>query len=279
MIRSFAVVAVLSCLAVAASAQTQPAPGTAATPPTGTPVTKSAVKKPAPKAKAPAKPAEPAESGPCGIGVISAIGDKFVVEKVGIMVFGNELAEVPVDAWGLDDLPVARVRAAAPPGMSARKISYAKGAFEPYDNPPSMFRNARDDLTALVRQITANVACERYFVFTKVTTQLDGTNQTLRGIGVLNRSSVVSRTSLFTAFQVTVFDGKTFEIYRRPFNLGAILTRSLTPREREPLIELDNASFPEPAAEATNSALLRERTRALLSVTLDRMLSSYFKQE
>jgi hypothetical protein len=79
-----------------------------------------------------------------------------------------------------------------------------------------LFRNSQDDLTALVRQITAHAFCERYFVFTKVDGQLDGTKQTLRGIGVLNQGSgLASRTSLFTAFQVTVFDGKTFEFTER----------------------------------------------------------------
>src|SRR6266850_916818 len=113
MIRTFFVVLVLSCLAASASAQTQPAavaPTTQATPPS----TRPAVKKPAPKAKTTAKPPAPAESGPCKIGVIPVIGDQFVVQKVGLMVFGNEHTEVPIGAWGLDDLVVARVRAAAP---------------------------------------------------------------------------------------------------------------------------------------------------------------------
>jgi len=125
MIRAFAVALVLSCFAVSPWAQAQPAPGTRGT----TAAPKPAARKSAPKAKTSAKPPGPAESGPCQIGVIPVIGDQFVVQKVGLMVFGNDHAEVPINAWGLDDLAVARVRAAAA-GAGVRKIAYAKGAFE-----------------------------------------------------------------------------------------------------------------------------------------------------
>jgi hypothetical protein len=45
------------------------------------------------------------------MGVIVHVGDVFVVQKVGLTVFGNEFAEVPT-SWGLDDLIFARVKAA-----------------------------------------------------------------------------------------------------------------------------------------------------------------------
>ena len=111
MIRTFALALALSCLATSAWAQAQPVPETAAAP---VAVTKPAVKKQAPKTKTAAKPPGPAENGRCRLGVIPALGDQFVVQKVGLTVFGNERTEVPID-WGLNDLVVARVRAAAAP--------------------------------------------------------------------------------------------------------------------------------------------------------------------
>ena len=203
MVRVFAVGCVLSCLVAPASAQSLPAPATAAA---QTTTAKPAVKKPAPKAKTSAKPSGPAESGPCQIGVIPVVGDEFVVQRVGLTIFGNEYTEVPIDAWGLDDLVVARVRAAVGPGTGVRRIAYPKGTFAPYDHPaPALVRNAQDDLTAIVRQITANAGCERYLVVAKFTGQVDGTNQTHRGVGVLNRgigTGVLSHTSLFANVQV-----------------------------------------------------------------------------
>lgn len=280
MVRVFVVACALSCLASSAWAQTQPAPAAAATQ-TATPA-KPAAKKPAPKAKTSAKPPAPADSGPCQVGVISVVGDEFVVQRVGLTVFNNEYTEVPIDAWGLDDLVVARVRAALP-GSGVRRISYPKGTFAPYDHPaPALFRNSRDDLTSIVRQITANAGCERYVVVTKFTGQVDGTNQTHRGIGVLNRgigSGVLSHTSLFTAVDVSIFDGQTYAIHRKSFSLGDILKGGLGALGQDPLAKLENDAFPDPATAAPASALLRDQTRALLTKVLDKSLAASLKEE
>lgn len=276
MIRIFVVAIVMSCFTTTQCAQAQSAPTAQA----GTPPIKPAAKNPAPKvAKAAKKPSAPAESGPCQLGVIAAIGDKFTVQKVGLTVFGNDETQIPIDGWGLDDLVVARVRAAAA-GTAVRKIAYAKGALEPYYNPPGrLFRNGLDDLTAVVRQITANASCARYVVVTTYDGQLEGTNQTLRGIGVLSHGpSFLPHTSLFANISLKVFDGQTFAIHRNPpINLGAVLTRAF--RGRDPLTELDNAAFPEPAVEAAGSATLRDRTRALVTANLDKALPAYLKEE
>jgi hypothetical protein len=280
MVRVFVVACAFSCLAASVWAQTQPAPGVEATQ-TAAPA-KPAAKKPAAKAKASAKPPGPAESGPCQTGVIPVVGDEFVVQRVGLTMFGNEYTEVPIDAWGLDDLVVARVRAALP-GTGVRRIAYPKGAFAPYDHPaPALFRNSHDDLTGIVRQITANAGCERYVVVTKFTGQVDGTNQTNRGVGVVNRgigAGVLSHTSLFSNVHVTIFDGQTFAIRKRPFSLGAVLAGSLGGMTQDPLTKLENDAFPEPATAAAASATLRDHTRALLAAVLDKTLPASLKEE
>jgi hypothetical protein len=275
MIRSVAAAVALACSVSFAWAQSQPETQA------GPSAVKPAVKRQAPKTKASAKPPVPAENGPCQLCIIPALPDQFVVQKVGLMVFGNERTEVPID-WGLNDLVVARVRAAAP-GTAVRRLAYAKEAFGPYYHPPvRLFRNSRDDLTAIVRQIAANANCERYVVVTTFTGTLPGTNQTLSGIGILNHgSSLFSRTTLFTNFSVMVFDGQTFAIQKNPFaTLESVLARSfLLTEKRDPLVEVDNASFPEAAAGASNNAMLRDRVRALLAANLDKTLPAYLKEE
>jgi hypothetical protein len=276
MVRSLAVALVVSCIASFAWAQTQPAPATQEGAP-GRPAAKKAASKP----KAAAKPPAAVENGPCQLGVIPAIGDQFVVQKLGLTIFGNEYTEVAIDAWGLDDLVVARVRAVVAPGTGVKRVAYAKGAFAPYDHPaPALFRNSQDDLTAIVRQITANASCARYVVVTKFTGKIDGTNQTNRGIGVLNRgTSLLSHTSLFANIQVTVFDGQTFAIQKKPFDLGSVLAGTLARMTQDPLTQLDNATFPEPATDAAASATLRDRARALLVARLDKTLPEFLKEE
>jgi hypothetical protein len=280
MVRVFVAACALSCLAASAWAQGQPAPSAAATP--SATAVKPVVKKPAPKAKTSAKPPAPVASGPCQIGVISAVGDEFVVQKVGLTLFNNDYAEVPIEAWGLDDLVVARVRAAIAPGTVVQRISYPKGSFAPYDHPASgLFRNPRGDLTTIVQQIAGNSGCGRYVVVTKIDTQVDGTNQSHRGIGVLNRgigSGVLSNTSLFASINVWVMDGQTFAIRKRPIDFGAILAGSLR-MTQDPLTKLENDAFPEPAAAAAASATLRDHTRALLTAVLDKNLAASLKEE
>lgn len=266
---------------MAASAWAQGQPPATATPSAAT--VKPAVKKPAPKARISAKPRGAADNGPCQVGVISVIGDEFVVQRVGLTIFGNEYTEVPIERWGLDDLVVTRVRAALP-NTAVKRIAYPKGAFARYDHPaPALFRNSRDDLTAIVRQITANTGCERYVVVTKLTGQVDGTNQTHRGIGLLNRgigSGALSHTSLFTDLDVSIFDGQTLAVHKMTFNLeGSLKMALLGEWGRDPLSKLDNDAFPEPVTAAAASAMLRERTRALLTAVLDKTLAASLKGE
>ena len=271
MFRSLTFAFILSGLVTSAWAQSRPAQPAAA--PTGTPAPKSVAKKPAVKARTSAKPAAPTENGPCRVGVIPAIGDQFAVQKIGLTVFNNEYADVTIEAWGLDDLVVARVRAAAGSGAGVRRIAYPKESFAPYEQTaPALFRNRQKDLTAIVRQITANAGCESYVAVTKLAAQMDGTNQPLRGIGVYNRGigSLISHTRLYASIQVTVFDGQTYAIRKTPFDLGAALASGLA--GENPLTKLDNAAFPEPATGAAGSATLREGTRALLAARLDKVL-------
>ena len=131
--------------------------------------------------------------------------------------------------------------------------------------------------------ITANASCARYVVVTTFTAQLGGTNQTTRGIGVLNHgTSLFSRTSLFAHISVKVLDGQSFAVHKNPFaNLGSMLSGTLShvTLTLKPLTELDNTAFPEPATEAANSAILRNHTRALLTAYFDKTLPEYLKEE
>ena len=210
-------VALLLALAVAQPALAQTAPLPAPNPsPTKPSPTKPAVKKPAspkPDAGAPAAAATAAQHGRC-IGVIPHIGDHFVVQTIGVMAFGNDLKEVPVESWGLDDLVVARVRAAAGTSVAVRRIAYAANAFEPYDHPPRrLFGDADKDLKSVVQAIVGAGGCERYVVVVKDTNADRLTNQTFTGIGVYSRAG--GDIHLFALAALIVFDGYTFEVLKK----------------------------------------------------------------
>lgn len=273
MVRSVAVVVALSLLVSAAVAQTQPGPRTQA------PANAAVAKKPAAQGKAGAKPAGPVETGPCQLGVVAAIDDKFAVQKIGITVFGNELAETPVD-WGFNDIVVDRVRAGAPAGIAVRRIAYPRGAFDRYYNPPeTLFGNSGGDLVATVRQIIGNAHCERHIVITGVRGTSADNNQPIRGIGIVQGSSLVSATRIFANLMVQIYDGKTLEKQSNFSRLGSVLANSFKSDDRRSLGEIDNGAFPESAAAVAHNAMLRDRTRAVLAAQLDRILPPYLKPE
>src|SRR5450759_3084890 len=65
----------------------------------------------------------------------------------------------------IDDLIVARVRAAAGAGIAVRRIAYAKEAFDTYNHPEKRtISDARENFTAIVRQVAANTHCAGYIV-------------------------------------------------------------------------------------------------------------------
>jgi hypothetical protein len=278
MVRSLAVIAALWCLAASAWAQTPPATGAAPTQ-AAMPVAKPAAKKPAPKAKAAASPVGPAESGPCQIGVISAVGDRFTLQHIGLTVFGNEFTEAPIESWGLDDLVVTRVRAAAV-GSSVRRIAYSRGAFEPYYHPPKqLFRDASNDLPAVVRQIAMNANCGRYLVITRSGGQVAGTNQIAEGIGVLTNwsSGAFKKGALFAFIRVTVFDGKTFAKHEDPLGgFGARLAASLSKLTKDENFQsLDDFEAPATPEAVASNVRLRDGARAMLAARLDKILPAY----
>jgi hypothetical protein len=271
---SVAAVILLSCFTAAGWAQA-PSP----TSPAASPPAKPAAKKAAPKAKAAAK--QPVvETGPCRIGVISALGDRFFVHKFGLTIFENEESEASTNGWGLDDLPFARVRAATGADPSVRRIAYARGAFDPYYNPKSIFlRDPSEDLPAIIRNITANANCERYLVITKYNGVVAGTKMEIKGIGAYSQGigSLMRHYHLFANVAFSMYDGATYEkINRSLAAFGASFGSGLGLTE-DPLTKLDESLYPNPPESASGSTALKERTRALVSARLDRMIPVYLQ--
>ncbi|WP_247314475.1 hypothetical protein [Bradyrhizobium sp. 141] len=221
------------------------------------------------------------ESGPCKLGVISVIGERYSVQKFGLTIFENEEAEIPID-WGLDDLVFARVKAATGGDPGVRRIAYPKGAFEPFYHPKSRFiPDPNERLPAIVRGITPNVSCDRYLVATTYKGELPGSRMMLNGIGTFNQGlgNLIRHSHLFANISINLIDGRSYEEIKRPFvNFGANFAASMRLTE-DPLNKLDNDQFPNPPATASSSAILREKTRALITDRLDRGLPGYLKQD
>jgi hypothetical protein len=277
MVRSFAVAVVLSCLAASAGAQTESAPGIAATPAIG-----PAGNKLPPKNEASAKPPVAADSRRCQLGVIPIAGNQFAVQKVGFGIFGNEYTRVRVDNWGFDDLVVARVRAAAP-GNAVRRILYDKKELQRGKQTGSLFRDINSEIKDFARDVSAGANCERYIVVHLDNSKVFDSPKWVHGMSIVNVGSPIKRRNyLFALTYIRIYDGQSFEIIKQGAAstgdepLTSYLLR-LTPF-RGPKRELDEASFPATPAQAVTDPVLREGVRALLATSLDKTLLAMLRQ-
>lgn len=271
MARFLAVALVLSCMTGHAWAQTQSAPGAVA----ATPAAKPAVKKPAPKAKSAAKPSGPAENGACDLGVITAAGSPIGWRKIGITVFGNETSETPSDAWGIDDLSFARIKAAAGSGIAVRRIVYAKDAFDPYYKPEKKLSgDSNENFKIMMRGIIGTNRCARYLVVTRYTGVLPGTNQPLSGVGVFTQGPF-GKAAVFAFARMSLLEGETLD-FKDPFGgVGGRLAAALSSVGRDDYIRYVDTEFPASAEEAAKNPKLRDSARALVAERMDRILPKY----
>jgi hypothetical protein len=271
MIRSFAVVAVLSCLAVAAWTQAQSATGTAAAQ-AGPP---SAAKEPAPRAKTETKPAGPAEIGRCQIGVIPIAGNLFTIQKLGPIALSDTYARAGAE-WGLDELVVSRVRAAAP-GAAVRRIIFSREELARGNKPISIFRDRYSNLNDFIRKVTTGTNCEHYVVVHR-----RGGGKSVFGIGIVKFVGLIdSRTFLFALMQVRIYDGPTLALIKEGPALiddESLLARAYLNPVGGPYRALDERSFPASPAEAIANPTLREGVRALLTASLDKTLPAMLRR-
>lgn len=219
---------------------------------------------------------KPAEGGSCQIGVIPIAGNLFLVEKFGPIKLTDTYEQVSVDRWALDELVVSRVRAAAP-GMSVRRIPFTKEELrnEPRQKSTSLFRSAASSVKEFAQYLAPRVNCERYVVIHR-----HGGSQREFGIGI-SKHYLASHANLFAMMYIRVYDGRAFQL----INEAPALMEEDTYANRfkyhlgGPSRPIDLAMFPEKAADAAKSPVLRDGVRQMLTVSLDRTLPGMLRRQ
>lgn len=215
-----------------------------------------------------AQPAAPKKgAGLKTVGVISAIGGKFAVQKVGITAFGNELKEASIDSWGIDDLVAAKVNQLLSKRFVVRKIAYPKGAFASFENPAGLFRDREAELREIVRKIAASQKCDVYVVVTKGGSPFSSTNQFLTGVGIVEAGGALYSDNiyLFALSVVGVYDGQTFELVKRQSaSIGQTTFMAII---KGPHRKLDQSWWPA-SPQAVQNEKLKSATRALVEQSL-----------
>jgi hypothetical protein len=188
------------------------------------------------------------------VGVISAVGNKFALQKMGITVFGNELNEVAINSWGIDDLVASKVSALLSRRYAVRRITPA--AADPNAGPED-----------IVRKVAASQKYDLYVVVIRSTAPVGTSNQTVTGLGMIETGGAINpdNVTLFAITTVAVFDGRTLE--RLGWQRTGVDGISFTKTINAPTRTLDHTWWPA-TPQAVNNEKLRTATRALVEQSL-----------
>jgi hypothetical protein len=247
------IIALLLLLSSAVVAATQPAPA------------KPSLPKPTAAKQA------PAQNGNC-VGVVSQLGDKFTVKKVGYTVFENEENKVPVESWHIDDLVAAKISGLLGKRTAVLRIPYKKDAFASLDTP-KLFRDLDAEFGEIVRTITAGTRCARYVVVTGGASSFGSSNQSLVGLGIAAGKKPFFTGALYyihTLFVVRVYDGETFtQLTRKAASIGQPTFLAMI---HGPHREVDESFWPVSPDVAAQNVKLRDAIRELVAQSLDATL-------
>ncbi len=208
----------------------------------------------------------PQQDGNC-VGVVSNLGEKFTVRKTGYGVFGNELKEVPVDSWHIDDLAVAKISAALGKRTTVRRIPYHKEAFVSRQTL-KLFRDPEAEIRDGVRTLTAGTRCARYLFVTRTyysDLRIGGTGILRTGIGDL-----FTKVNAYALFSLRLYDGETFTLLKRASapSEESILWQPI----RGPHRRVDESFWPKSPGDTAQNGRLREAIRELVSQGMDATL-------
>ena len=203
------------------------------------------------------------------VGVISAIGHKFALQKIGITVFGNELNEMPIDSWGIDNAVVNRVSALLSKRFTVKRIGVPPGAFASYESPGGAFRDTDAELQGIVRKLAQSQNCDLVVVVIRAGVPWGSSNQVVVGLGLLEAGGLINadNVTLFAVTTVIVYDGHTFERLhwrRAEFEIGASLMGNAI---NGPHRTLDRSWWPA-TPQAVHSDKLKSATRALVEQSM-----------
>ena len=170
------------------------------------------------------------------VAVISAIGDKFTVKKIGITVFGNDEKDFAIDAWGIDAFVVNKVRSVLAGRFEVRPVAY---------QPSALAKDATAvNIVESVRAQSAPADIDAYVVVTKDSSPFGTSNQSLSGLGIVQNSGLVGAVNLYALYSMTVVDGHNLSVAARSqaFPVGQMLLSMKS--IRGPSRELDESWIP-----------------------------------
>jgi hypothetical protein len=226
-----------------------------------------------PPALGPPVALDPAK-GRRSIGIVSSIGGKFAVKKVGITAFGNELNHFPIPSWAIDDLVASKLAALLGNTAEVKRIAYNKDAFATYEAPGGLLRDRDAEFRDGLRKITAGQGCDLYLAVIASTSPFGSTNQVVTGLGIVQTGNMFTTNAwAYAVFQIRAYDGRSLQpLGWKPATIGQSTFMAAI---KGPHREVDTSWWPEagsPEADGRLRAVTRELVEEALTATLPEIL-------
>jgi hypothetical protein len=219
-----------------------------------------------------AQPASPSpKPGGKSICVASALGQRYDVQTVGLMVFGNSLESVSVESWGVDDMVARKIGVILGNRFSVRRINFPKGGIS--DASGALFNNQDAAQFAALRGAAGTTKCDFFLVVTKGGSQFMGTNQSVVGLGVVKHDGgILVNHYLFAYISLRLFDNATMTVKRPQVDLGGLLLGN-----KSALRNTDRANWPATPQAAVQSPVLRDAALTMVAQSLAEKVPKLFE--
>jgi hypothetical protein len=202
--------------------------------------------------------------------VASALGQRYDVQTVGLMVFGNKRESVSVESWGIDEMVVRKIGTILGNRFTVRRINFPKGGIS--DASGALFNNKDAEQFTVLRGAAGATKCDYFIVVTRGGSQFMGTNQNVVGLGIVKHdAAIMANYYTFAYISLRLFDNATLTVKRPQLDLGGLFFGG-----KSTLRNADRVNWPATPQAAVQNATLRDTTRAMVDQSLTEAVPKLF---
>ncbi|RZN07088.1 hypothetical protein CWO91_28675 [Bradyrhizobium genosp. SA-3] len=204
------------------------------------------------------------------VGIVSAIGEEMSLTQAGLTGLGNTGQNVPISAWGLDEMIVQQATRLLSGRFRVQPVNYRRAAFAAIRDsavaPVNLLRS--DPFKELVRSDVNPQGLDAYIVITRAKSKL-GNGRAVEGIGFAEYRTLLANYGLIHAlYEIRVIEGKSFDVIEK--RAAAPLDNTGTMRIAGPSGAIDD-TFDGPASSERLRAAIADLITRSLPVTLGDM--------
>lgn len=148
------------------------------------------------------------------VGIISALGDRLTVQRLGITVFDANVEHGEMTGWGLDDFVIDTAKKQLVGRYDVRPVTYDKADFDTshfyFPEVPGLRGDKSRPIGEVLRTGVSPQGLDAYVIIVRTGDHWANTSQHFDGVGLLHGAfdSVIA----FACYSVIVVDGHDFKV-------------------------------------------------------------------